>query len=72
MLNAKLYRQLRGLSQEQVAEVLGVPRPFVSQFENGVRNPTPEQILALARLLNCSARRLFLPVTEMEASEAMS
>lgn len=44
-MDGKHLRELRyraGLTQAQVAKVLGVPQQFVSQFERGIR-PFPEK-----------------------------
>jgi transcriptional regulator with XRE-family HTH domain len=56
----------RGLRQHQLAAVLDVPRPFISQFENGVRNPTPQQLNALGQILGCAPERLMEAVSEVE------
>lgn len=58
MLRIKFLRQSRGLRQHQVADYLHIPRPHVSQIENGVRNPTTVQLNALARFFNCPAHEL--------------
>jgi transcriptional regulator with XRE-family HTH domain len=53
LLRLKFLRMSRGLHQQQIATLINVPRPYVSNFENGVRNPTPKQLAALARVFNC-------------------
>lgn len=58
MTRLKFLRLTRGLRQEQVAAIIAVPRPHISQFENGVRNPNGRQLTALARLFNCPPDQL--------------
>ncbi|MBJ7532874.1 helix-turn-helix transcriptional regulator [Rhodomicrobium vannielii ATCC 17100] len=38
--NVRRYRLAAGLTQEQVAERMGVDRAYVSSLEAGTRNPT--------------------------------
>ena len=40
------------LSQSAVALRAGVPQPYVSAFERGEREPTPEQLPRYAKALN--------------------
>jgi len=44
-------RRLAGLSQQDVAEVLGVHRETVSRWERGERTPRGERLLAYATVL---------------------
>lgn len=48
------YRKEKGLSQDELAEKLGVSRQSISLWENGQTQPTIENILALARIFNVS------------------
>lgn len=50
-LNAHRVRLEKGLSQEQVAERMGIDRAYVSGLERGKRNPTATTIWHLARAL---------------------
>lgn len=68
MLRLKFLRMSRGLRQEQIADLLDIPRPHVSQIENGVRNPRPRDLAALGRIFNCDPARLFEHVTEEAVS----
>jgi transcriptional regulator with XRE-family HTH domain len=52
-------RQARGISQEQLAELAGLHRTYVSSLERGQRNVSLENIHALARALGVAARELF-------------
>lgn len=46
----KDYRQQSGMTQEYVAEALGVSRQAVSKWETGAAEPSTSNLLALARL----------------------
>lgn len=46
----KARRADHGMSQEQVAEALGVSRQAVSKWENGTAEPSTSNLLALAKL----------------------
>lgn len=45
----KQLRNQRGLTQTEVAAAIGVTRSVVSLYENEMRQPSPEIIVALAR-----------------------
>lgn len=63
MLRLKFLRIERGLRQQQIADLLGVPRPHLPDLERGVRNPSPKQREAVERLFDCPADRLFTHVS---------
>lgn len=44
-------RETKGWSQAQFARLVGLARATMSQFENGVKQPSAETTLAMARLL---------------------
>ena len=46
-----LARKRLGLSQEKLAEALGVSRNTISRWERGEFNPTADRLAALERLL---------------------
>ncbi len=46
--NIRAYRKERGLTQEQLAEVLNVTLSAVSKWETGVAVPDLDMIIALA------------------------
>ena len=48
----------RGMTQEFVAEALGVSRQVVSKWETGAAEPSTSNLLALARLYGVSAEEL--------------
>jgi len=49
-LSLKNHRQKKNMTQEQVAEALGVSRQAVSKWENGTAEPSTSNLLALAKL----------------------
>lgn len=48
-------RTAHGLTQEQIAEAIGMSRYSVNQIENGHRTITPESALLLGRVTNSTA-----------------
>ena len=52
--NIKKYRKDNNLSQDELAEKLGVSRQSISLWETGQTQPTIENIIALARIFNVS------------------
>lgn len=52
------WRKHRGLSQEDLAEKIGVTHGAISQLENGIINYTQPMIEALAFALACEPRDL--------------
>jgi transcriptional regulator with XRE-family HTH domain len=44
-------REAKGWNQAQFARLVGIARATMSQFENGVKQPSAETTLAMARLL---------------------
>lgn len=50
----KQLRNQRGLTQTEVAAAIGVTRSVVSLYENEMRQPSPDMIVALARLYGVS------------------
>lgn len=54
----KEFREALDISQQELADRLGVSRPTVSQIENGERKIYAEEIKKLAKIFNVSADRL--------------
>lgn len=52
------------MTQEFVAEHLGVSRQAVSKWENGTSDPSTSNLLALAKLYGVSAEKLLKQVQE--------
>ncbi len=57
--NLKRIRTDKGISQSDIAKSLGVSRGFVSNIENGKRNPTLATISRLAKAINVPTEELF-------------
>ena len=61
MNTAQRLQQLRkekGMSQEELAERLGVSRQAVSKWESSTSDPSTSNLLALAKLYGISAEEL--------------
>lgn len=56
--NLKIYRKRFGLTQEQVAEQLGVSRQAVAKWERGETLPDIDNIIAMADLYEISVDSL--------------
>ena len=72
----KQLRKQRGLTQAEVAAAIGVTRSVVSLYETEMRQPSPDMIVALARLYGVSTDYLlrgdncfFVDVSGLNAQE---
>ena len=54
----KMHRTNCNMTQEFVAESLGVSRQAVSKWENGTSDPSTSNLLALAKLYGVSAEEI--------------
>lgn len=63
------YRQERGLSQERLAERVGVSRQAVSKWEVGDAIPDTDKLIPLARALGITVDELLGNVTEEEEKQ---
>lgn len=43
----------RGITQSQLADMVGCHRKDISRWENGGRNPSGKSLIKLAQALNC-------------------
>ena len=48
----KLWREHRGLTQQELAEKTGMSKPYISQIESGKRQGTIDTLAAIARVLD--------------------
>ncbi len=53
--NIRKYRKENNMSQDELAEKLGVSRQSVSLWENGQTQPTIDNIIALSKIFNVSS-----------------
>ena len=58
--NIKYYRNKRNLTQEQLAEIVGISDKNISKIENGNNYPSAETLSAIAAALNVEFYELFL------------
>ena len=49
----KSMRKKRGLTQKQLAELLGVKQQNVSDWERSLRSPSVKNLKKLSEILNC-------------------
>ena len=64
----KIVRQRNGLTQDQLAEQVGLSPKYISGIERGVENPTIDILLRVATMLGVEPYDLFL-FGESEESE---
>ena len=67
--SVRIMRQLQELSQNQLAELTGIPQSTISAIENGRINLGVERAKTLARALRCHPAVLVFPGWD-EADEA--
>lgn len=53
------FRRKRGLSQEELAQIVGVSRPYLSDIENGKGSPGGPLILKIAKALDEKVENIF-------------
>jgi len=63
-------RNIRGLSQTDLAEIAGLPASSISRFESGSRKPSFENLRRLAGALQATTDFLLGRVDELDASRA--
>jgi len=54
----KLWREHRGLTQQALADMCGISKPYLSQLESGKRQGTIETLTVVARALDVSLELL--------------
>lgn len=64
--NLKNVRKQRGVTQEELAEILGVSRQAISKWESDSGYPETEKLLVISKALNISIDYLLNDVTVME------
>ena len=63
-------RQQAGMTQEAVAEKLGIGPEAVSRMERGVGSVTAERLIVLAELFSCRADELLLQASDRATDQA--
>jgi transcriptional regulator with XRE-family HTH domain len=65
--NIKQFREARGLTQQELAAVSGVPRPTIANLESGSANPTLSVLVRIASSLQVSIEQLIAaPRTDVQ------
>lgn len=59
--NIRQLREARGLTQQQMAKISGVPRPTWANLESGAANPTLAVLIKVAAALQVSLEELISP-----------
>lgn len=60
-INIRKMRKEKGLTQEELAEKIGVKQGAISQFECGVIQPSVNTLVKIANVLDCSVDDLIAP-----------
>ena len=68
--SVRIMRELQELSQNQLADLAGIPQSTISAIERGRVNLGVERAKALARALKCHPAVLVFPGWEIEAESA--
>ena len=63
-MNIKKLREIAGMTQNQLAEQMGVMQTAVSNWENEVALPKARQLPLLAKVLGCTISDLFVPLND--------
>lgn len=63
-MNLKEFRKLNGMTQDEVAEAIGVPKKTYQNYEREVRDPDSDVLCALADLYGVSLDELVRGVVD--------
>lgn len=58
--NLKKYRQLKELTQEQLAEIVGVRRETIMRLEAGKYNPSLKLAIDISRVVDVPIEEIFI------------
>lgn len=64
MTDIKKIREKRGITQKELAAKLNVSPSTVSQWENGLRNPSLVNVKRVSNILHCTTDELLNSVGE--------
>ena len=67
----KIVRQRSGLTQDQLAEQVGLSPKYISGIERGVENPTMDILIRVAKMLGVEPYDLFLFGESEESEKAL-
>lgn len=67
--NLKNAREIKGLTQAEVAKRAGISREYYVQLEAGVRDPSFRVAFRIADVLGADPRHLFADVLEASARQ---
>lgn len=56
--NIKKYRKERGMTQQQLSELCGVPAISLGRYERGERNPSIDTLIKIAEALDITIEKL--------------
>ena len=56
------FRKMKGITQYELAEKLGVSAATISQYESGTRAPNLVRLKKLAQILGCTTDQLLEPI----------
>ena len=62
----RVWRQYRALTQQQLAEKVGISKPYLSQLESGKRNGTTDMLKNIAKALDVGLEDLVDSNSESE------
>lgn len=63
-LNIRKWRNLRGMTQLELARAIGKSRPMIPEYESGKTDVSTATLVAIATALNVSVNDLFEDETE--------
>ena len=69
MLNIRKIRKSKKISQGSIAALIGVTQAAVSQWESGKTMPTAQNIIDLARILDCTTDDILITDKEDENND---
>ena len=64
--NVKMLRNIRGLTQKELADIIDIAPATLWNIENGTRNPSLEMLYKLADALSVSVINLLLSEEEID------
>lgn len=55
----KTLRLSKGISQKQLAELIGSRQPYIARLESGTGNPTMDTVMRIAKALGDNPLKIF-------------